>query len=295
MLNLANNLVEAVATWGTSIYSETGFIFDECWALRLGRIHAVKQTTPGLFCQHIHSNPSPNESLCVPMIAQGETLGLLYLSASESEPLTDAKQQLARSVAEQIALALANLKLRETLQNQSIRDALTGLFNRRYLDEFLKREMHRASREEKSLGVIMLDVDHFRHFNNTFGHEAGDMILKELAQFLQSNTRESDMVCRFGGEELLLILPKASLADTRRRAEQIRQGIKQLEVEKKGQPLGGITVSLGVACFPAHGETGREVLRAADFALLKAKELGRDRVVVADLKLGKTSDADGET
>ncbi|MGH2414504.1 MAG: diguanylate cyclase, partial [Microcystaceae cyanobacterium] len=270
MLNSANNLVEAVASWGTSIHSETCFPFGDCWALRRGRLHHVKQTTPGLFCQHTHDNPSPSESLCVPMIAQGETLGLFYLDTSEPEQLTAVKQQLARTVAEQIALALANLKLRETLQNQSLHDALTGLFNRRYLDEFLKREIHRAARGEKPLGIIMLDVDHFRHFNNTFGHEAGDEVLKELARFLQSSIRASDMVCRFGGEELLLILPKASLEDTRKRAEQIRQGIKQLNVKKKNRPLGNITVSLGVACFPIHGQTGREVLRSADLALLKA-------------------------
>lgn len=195
--------------------------------------------------------------------------------------LTQTKQQLAVTVAEHIALSLANLKLRETLQNQSIRDPLTGLFNRRYLEESLEREVNRAQRKQQTLGIIMLDVDHFKRFNDTFGHEAGDAVLRKLGQFLHTHIRVSDIACRYGGEELTLILPEASLDVTHQRAEQIREGVKHLQVQHRHQPLDAITLSLGVACFPQHGLTGEAVMQAADAALYRAKKEGRDAVRVA--------------
>ena len=292
MINSSSNLVEAVAEWGTIGSSSTLFMPNECWGLRRGRVHFVGQQSSGLFCKHIRGNCTgktdvtsakqlPRESLCVPMMAQGETLGLLYLIAQKPGGLTAAKQQLAQTVSEHIALALANLQLRETLQQQSIRDSLTGLFNRRYMEESLERELRRCDRNGEPLGIIMIDVDHFKRFNDTFGHEAGDAVLRELGLFLQQNIRDSDIACRYGGEELMLILPEASLHDTGERAEQLREGIKQLRVQHRRQQLGAVTVSLGVACFPEHGFTGEAAIRAADAALYRAKKAGRDRVVTA--------------
>ncbi|MGK7905507.1 MAG: PAS domain S-box protein [Hormoscilla sp.] len=292
MINSSNNLVEAVAEWGTLENSSTMFLPNECWGLRRGRVHFVEQQRPGLFCKHVRNtakghaeatraNSMPTESLCVPMMAQGETLGLLYLSAQDPQVLTAAKRQLAQTVSEHIGLALANLQLRETLQQQSIRDPLTGLFNRRYMEESLERELRRCDRNKQPLSIIMLDVDHFKHFNDTFGHEAGDAVLRELGLFLQQNIRDSDIACRYGGEELMLILPEASLHDTEQRAEQLREGIKRLRVQHRRQQLGVVTVSLGVACFPKHGPTGKAAIRAADAALYQAKKAGRDRVVTA--------------
>jgi diguanylate cyclase (GGDEF)-like protein len=206
---------------------------------------------------------------------------VLYLSFMEPGQLTRAKQQLAVTVARQISLSLANLKLYESLQHQSIRDPLTGLFNRRYLEESLTREIHRASRDRQSLGIIMLDVDHFKRYNDTFGHEAGDAVLRELGLFLKKHIRSSDIACRYGGEEFMLILPEASLEHSIERAEQLREGIKHLNLEHHRQPLGGITLSLGVAVFPDCGLTGEAVIRAADAALYRAKIQGRDRTVAA--------------
>jgi diguanylate cyclase (GGDEF)-like protein len=203
------------------------------------------------------------------------------LSASEPGCLTDAKQKLAVTVAEHMALAISNLKLRETLKHESIHDPLTGLFNRRYMQESLKREIARARRQGQPVGVIMIDIDHFKQFNDTYGHEAGDRVLKELASLLQSHIRSSDIACRYGGEELLLILPDASLVDTQHRAEQLREKVKQLRVRYRHQNLGSITISLGVACCPDQGLTGEAVIQAADRALYRAKKLGRDRVAVA--------------
>jgi diguanylate cyclase (GGDEF)-like protein/PAS domain S-box-containing protein len=281
LLDSTQNQLEAVATWGLALKSQIAFSWKECWALRWRRSRFVQHTHSQLRCQHILAEPAPAESLCVPMMAEGKVLGLLYLSSLKQGHLTDTKQKLAVTVAEHLSLAISNLKLRETLKHESIHDPLTGLFNRRYMEESLKREIFRAQRQGQPVGVIMIDIDHFKQFNDTFGHEAGDKVLRELASFLQINIRSSDIACRYGGEEFLLILPDASLADTQYRAEQLRQGVKQLQVEYRDQLLNRITISLGVACFPAEGLTGEAIIQAADTALYQAKKLGRDRVAVA--------------
>ena len=219
----------------------------------------------------------------MPMMAQGETLGILHLqSGSHQERLSEPLQRLAVNVSEHIALALANLKLREILRSQAIRDPLTGLFNRRYMEESLERELHRAHRKHSTVGILALDIDRFKRFNDTFGHDAGDTLLRELGAFLQGHVRGEDIACRCGGEEFTLILPETSLEVARQRAEDIREGVKHLSVQHRHQPLGAITLSLGVASFPDHGETSEAVLRVADAALYRAKHAGRDRVQVAD-------------
>lgn len=277
-----NNIVESVATWGELLNTETFFTINQCWALRRGRIHWLDSQDKGLVCPHIHQLSEIRGTLCVPMMAQGETLGLFYLSFSQAPELSDAKRQLAITVAEHISLSLANLQLRETLEHQNIRDPLTNLFNRRYMEESLERELKRAQRKQQPLGIIMLDVDHFKRFNDDFGHEAGDIVLKELGLFLNRSIRDSDIACRYGGEELMLILPETSLENSQRRAEQIREGIKHLQVEHRRQTLPKITISMGVAAFPEHGVTGEAIIWAADTALYQAKAQGRDRVVTAN-------------
>lgn len=277
LVNASKNLLEGVVTWGAASSQEL-FTPEDCWALRRGRVHSVEDSQSELRCKHIHQNSLPTHSLCIPMMAQGEAMGVLYLTQQAGS--TQTKQQLAVTVTEHIALALANLKLRELLRHQSIRDPLTSLFNRRYMEESLAREIHRCDRAAKPLGIIMLDVDHFKRFNDTFGHDAGDAVLRELGMFLQSHIRSSDIACRYGGEELMLILPETSLDIIQNRAEQIRQGVKHLQVQHH-QQLGAITLSLGVACFPEHGSTGEAVIRSADAALYRAKKEGRDAVKVA--------------
>ncbi len=279
----SRNLVEAVAVWGSDFNSQMLFTPQDCIALRRGQPYLAGHNLAGhggssLGCRHFHP-PLSQATFCIPLVAHGETMGLLYLSFVE--PLQQNQQQLAITVSRQIGLAMANLKLRETLQHQSIRDALTGLFNRRYLEESLPREIQRALRKQQTLGIIMLDIDNFKRFNDTFGHEAGDIVLQEVGLFLRTNTRESDIACRYGGEELTLVLPEASLLDTLQRAEQIRTGIEHLNVQHRHQSLGRITASLGVACFPEHDLTGEGIIKAADAALYRAKAQGRNRVVVA--------------
>ena len=214
-------------------------------------------------------------------------LGVLHLSAlpslteahaisSASLPVCDTG--VVEAVAERISLAIANLRLRETLRGQAIRDVLTGLFNRRFLEEYLELELLRAMRSGRPLTVMMLDVDHFKRFNDTFGHNAGDLVLREIAGILRTRTRGSDMACRFGGEELVVVGPETSLEHGLQRAEQICQAIANLTVIYEGQPLGKVTISVGVASAPEHGYDMAELLRAADEALYAAKKAGRNRV-----------------
>jgi diguanylate cyclase (GGDEF)-like protein len=214
------------------------------------------------------------------MTAQGETLGLLYIESRDAK-LIEYRSSLAANFAERIALALANLRLRESLRTQASRDPLTSLFNRRYMEETLERELRRAIRHRHSVGVIMIDADHFRTINNTVGHAAGDAMLQAMARFLQCQIRLEDTPCRYGGDEFVLILPDSTLEDTYKRAEQLRQGIKQITVQYGGRMLDTVTISLGVAGCPEHGTTVEEVLLAADKALFCAKEEGRDRTLVA--------------
>ncbi len=277
-ISAASNLVEAVAVWGTPA-GEHYFSQDDCWSIRRGRVHLVQDPQLGLMCKHLNK-PLDTAYMCVPMMAQGEAIGLLHLSLSHPGRLSEAKQRLVMTVAEHIALSLANLKLQDTLRGQSIRDPLTGLFNRRYMEESLDREMRRAVRGRHPVGIIMLDIDHFKAFNDTFGHEAGDALLREVGQILQRSIRGEDIACRYGGEEFTLILPEASLPDAAQRAEQIREAIRDLDVHYRHQPLGRVTVSLGVAIFPDHGPRADAVIRAADAALYQAKAAGRDRVAV---------------
>ncbi|MEB3282515.1 MAG: PAS domain S-box protein [Lyngbya sp.] len=280
----SRDFVEAVATWGNLPIGETVFHPRDCWCLRRGREHWVNEDHFDLLCNHSDRRSPPKATLCLPMMAQGETLGLFYLCSDSSDKLSESKRQLASTVAEQMALALANLQLREELQNRSIRDPLTALYNRRYLEESLDREIHRARRSQHDVGVIMIDIDHFKRFNDTFGHDAGDAVLKEVGKLLKSSLRGSDIACRYGGEEMTLILPEASLENTYKRAEEVRKLIKQINLEYKRQSLGQITASLGVACFPEHGTTGFSVIHVADSALYQAKKQGRDRVVVAEVE-----------
>ena len=180
------------------------------------------------------------------------------------------------------------------LRELSVRDSLTGLFNRRYLDETLERELSRAGRKHLSVGIIMLDIDHFKDFNDSYGHAAGDVVLHALGASLIASIRGSDIACRYGGEEFVLILPEASLEATRQRAERLRLDVKKLELSYSGMLLETVTLSLGVAAFPEHGSSCLPLLAAADAAMYRAKDEGRDRVVAAqDLKKGGGIDLSG--
>ena len=256
-----------VSVWGDPCLRSGEFLPAACRGLRPG--------APS--CEHLGC-PLPAASVCVPLLAQGEAVGVLHVQAKA--PLSEAQERLAQAVADQAALALVNLQLRQSLREQATRDPLTGLFNRRHLEESLQRELRRAERRQRPLGVVMVDLDHFKRCNDTFGHEVGDELLRAVGHFLQTHIRGEDLACRYGGEEFLLILTDSSLEDTRKRAEELRGGVKGLDVRPRGVALGPVSASLGVAVFPEHGVTADALVRAADAALYQAKAEGRDRVVV---------------
>ena len=276
LMNNSKNLLEAIATWGLAM-CESNFEPDECWSLRRGNIHQVYPQTDRLYCNHINTACN-SPTLCSPMIAKGKTLGMLYLRFDNTEKISPMLQELATTVSQNIALSFANLKLQEKLRHQSLRDPLTGLYNRRYLQECLNKEIDRARRKHHTISIIMLDVDRFKRFNDIYGHSAGDLVLKEVSAYLLSQTRQYDIACRYGGEELVIVMPDASIEDTIIRAEQIREEIKQLELKHQSQSLQTITVSIGISCFPQHGYDVDSLIRAADSALYEAKNSGRDCV-----------------
>jgi diguanylate cyclase (GGDEF)-like protein len=176
---------------------------------------------------------------------------------------------------------LASLQLRETLREQSIRDPLTRLFNRRFLEESLGRELQLAARKRQSIAVLFLDLDHFKRFNDTFGHDAGDMVLQSLADLLRNFFRATDICCRYGGEEFAIILPESTSREAALRADALRSEVKGLRLQYKKQPLGPLTLSIGVAAFPEHGSTSEDLLKIADQCLYESKNRGRDIVTVA--------------
>jgi diguanylate cyclase (GGDEF)-like protein/PAS domain S-box-containing protein len=283
LLNNSRNLFEAVATWGQTPPAIPVFAPDDCWSVRRGRLHKVDNPREALLCRHLSSSCSDGY-LCVPLMAQGETLGVLHLESGprpggQAASVAVPKEQLAVTVAEDMALALANLRLRETLRGQAIRDPLTGLFNRRYMEETLDRELKRSTRTHSPVAVIMMDLDHFKDYNDTFGHNSGDELLSALGNLVKSEIRGEDIACRYGGEEFLLIIPGTSMEVALERAEILRLAVREMHVPHNG--LKPITLSLGVAVYPVHGSTGLDLILAADAALYRAKRAGRDRVIAA--------------
>ena len=284
LINNSHNFLEIIATWG-AIDSNQIIESNECWGLRRGSPHACKSTTSSLYCSHINlenDSASPSaigSTLCLPMMAKGETLGMFYLQFNEDREITRSIRELGKTIAQNIGMAFANLKLQETLKFQSLRDPLTGLFNRRYLIESLEKEIDRATRKKQCIGIMIIDIDYFKRFNDTYGHEAGDLVLKEVGTYLIKQTRQYDIACRYGGEELVIVMPDASLENTILRAEEIRHGIAQLQLRHQGILLETVTISVGVSCFPDDGIEPESLIRIADKGLYLAKEQGRNRVV----------------
>ena len=272
--------LEVTETWAECVIPLNSIAPQDCWASRTGHAHVVRVGDQSVKCRHAADLQS--SYFCLPLLAHGDAIGVLHFQTVSPDGISDAVLLVARAFAEQAGLSVANIRLREALRDQSIRDPLTGIYNRRYLEEIMERETRRAIRTEHGLGLLMMDLDHFKKFNDTFGHEAGDTVLRETAAFLLKSVRAEDIVCRFGGEEFVVILPMASLPVTEARAERIRSKLSELVITHRGQSLGTLTVSMGVAELPQHGTCTRELLEAADAALYRAKREGRDRVMVAD-------------
>jgi diguanylate cyclase (GGDEF)-like protein/PAS domain S-box-containing protein len=262
------------------------FATDACWALRRGRVHLVENVNIGPLCPHL-KHPPKAAYVCLPLVAKGDVLAMLHLRGNSSfsmelqqKTAADFKE-LAATITEYLSLSIANIRLGEKLAAQSIRDPLTGLFNRRYMEESLHREILRAERKKIPIGIVMADIDFFKQFNDRYGHLAGDDLLARVGEFLNSSIRGADVACRYGGEEFILFLPESSIENTYKRMDKIREDLQRLEVRSHGELLASITISFGIASYPDHGTDAGTLINKADAALYRAKQDGRNRIVVA--------------
>ncbi|MGJ4929871.1 diguanylate cyclase [Bradyrhizobium sp. HKCCYLS2038] len=261
---------------------------DDCWSLRRGHVYIHGTSEVEFRCDHVHDGANENYC-CIPILAHGETVGLLHVeyafkgeeSAEDAKARFADRARLALACAEHLSIAIANMKLREGLRDQSLRDALTGLNNRRCLIQTARRELLRASRKHTPLSVVTLDIDHFKSFNDNHGHEAGDAVLRHVGEILKATFRDDDVPCRLGGEEFVVLLPNCAIEEAALRAEELRARVEALNVSYGECMLPPVTVSVGVAAYPEAGIELPEILRVADGALYRAKQKGRNRVELA--------------
>jgi diguanylate cyclase (GGDEF)-like protein/PAS domain S-box-containing protein len=269
---------EIAATWGDRPPARAQMGTQDCWGLRRNRLHIYSEPGTGLRCSHV-VRPNNPAYICAPLQAQGELIGLLHV-LSDTHPIQERSAQLSETLARQVGLALINLRLRESLRVQATQDALTGLFNRRYMEGTLAN-MVSGRNSLDSLGLILLDIDRFKHCNDTFGHDAGDTLLMAFGKYLQRMFGSNNIVCRYGGDEFVVVLPGETIEETLKQAERLRSGFRQQRVYHQGELLQFNTLSLGAAAFPLHGATLTDLLRRADAALYEAKSAGGDHVAVA--------------
>ncbi|TAM56438.1 MAG: diguanylate cyclase [Acidobacteria bacterium] len=288
LLSPSSTDLEAAGTWGGLPGNAEDSVFppDACWGLTRGGLYVVDDMQSGLICRHLRHSPGAAYA-CLPLMAKSEVLGLLHVRKHSAEGPDDVRdwvggvKDVALELSELLSLSVSNIRLREKLSVQSIRDPLTGLFNRRYMEESFQKEISRAARRQEPIGVVMLDIDRFKTFNDLHGHAAGDAVLVALAAFLKQRMRGADVACRYGGEEFVIILPECSLDNAMKRAGQLAEELRTVRVSYAGETLGPVTVSVGVASFPLHGARPDALLGAADAAMYRAKQEGRDRVVRA--------------
>ncbi|MDO9064781.1 MAG: diguanylate cyclase [Sulfuricella sp.] len=274
LLKTASDVVELHHAWGGSSHEEA-FPPQDCWALRIGHPYHAQQAG-AVSCAHLREKHV--DYICLPLIANSEILGVLHLSKLGGNPIEAGIPWAAESIAERTAIAISVIRREERLQIRATRDALTGIYNRRFMEEALAIEQSRAERRGSPIGLMMVDVDYFKRFNDTFGHDAGDAVLRGIGHLLRRTMREGDMPCRYGGEEFAVILPGADLAHTRQRAEAIRAAIERWKPQHEGHSFGQVTVSIGIAALPLNGNSWQAALKVADEALYAAKRGGRNQV-----------------
>jgi len=272
--NNSRNLLIPIAYWGDFEAGSEGFAPDQCWALRRGQAHWVAAPGDDIVCSHLDHNEAYH---CEPLLAGGEVIGVLHLRAQIG---TESRFRLT-VLAENISSALVNHRLQRSLREQTIRDSLTGLFNRRYMEETITLEIARAARSGAPLSLVMCDVDHFKRFNDDHGHDAGDIVLQAVAAEMKKRFRDGDVVCRFGGEEFTVIAPGTSPEVLIKRVETVRQAIEQISIHQNGRTLGAVSMSFGIASWnDTMARDGSSLVQAADAALYQAKREGRNRAVI---------------
>ncbi len=285
LMHPSRSYLEAMISWRKPLAEEKIIKPEECLGLRRGTIYKIDEPENKLICSHIKKDKNLRPYACIPLFAQSDILGLFYLEwknhqEDENRIGQDTQSLLANMIAEQIAIGISNIKLRETLRNQSFRDVLTGLYNRRYLEETLEREMSRCARKSAMLSLLMIDIDHFKFFNDQFGHEAGDLVIQALAKVLHNFVRKEDIVCRYGGEEFIIVLPETKPDIAFKRVQSLHEKISHIHLRYGGNALTPITLSVGLATYPLHGTKMHELIAASDMALYQAKNSGRNKTVI---------------
>ena len=275
-----SSLLEKKCSWGDHKEIITHFDSSECWAVKRSTLHRSSGTDfSKIYCNHLKDYAHP--TVCVPMMSEGSLFGLLVISndTQDGARFIEIANELYGSLAEIIGSKLANLQLQESLRQLSILDPLTGLYNRRFMEEYLDRETARAQRSSSTLAVALLDLDHFKKVNDTYGHQAGDLLLKKVSKILSSFRQGSDVACRYGGEEFLLVLTEINIEKLDRILETILERVRSIKIDCNGESFSGVTISIGVSIFPDDGEITAEIIRNADEALYNAKTRGRNCVV----------------
>ena len=274
--NNSRNLLLPIASWSEMKIEKEGFSPEQCWALRRGQSHFVTEAGGDIVCAHV--NVDTERYHCEPLLAGGEVIGVVYLEGVIGEE----DHFRLNVLTENIASALVNHRLQRGLREQTIRDPLTGLFNRRYMQEMLALEIARAARSGTRLSVAMCDVDHFKRFNDDFGHDAGDTVLQAVSSEMRKRFRDGDVVCRYGGEEFTIVAPDTTPEVLAARTELVRQAIGELSLRQGGRTLGSTSMSFGIASWSeGMDREGSALIQAADAALYRAKAGGRNKVVVA--------------
>jgi len=278
IFNNSYDRLDLVRHWprGEDCNPAEALVPGNCWALKRGKPHINDPHAGTLCCMH---NNGIFSTLELPMIARGKVHGLLMLAIDDPDGTAQLQRitRIARALADSVSLALANIALQEKLRTQSLRDPLTGLYNRRYMEDALERYLSMAERNGSPTSVVMIDLDHFKVLNDTFGHAKGDAVLRDVAVQLVGALRPADVVSRYGGEELLVIMPACSLDDAMLKAEVLRARIESLGAVHGAQ----ISASMGVACVPESSTGLNDVVAMADSALYSAKQAGRNCVVPA--------------
>jgi diguanylate cyclase (GGDEF)-like protein len=282
IINNSSNMLTKCSTWGPLDELLDYFEIEVCCGLRTGRPRWRNTGKSEVHCSHFTGLP-PKNYICSPLVALGQTLGVVYLNLPTTavQAMAARRQTLLNEIVAMAAMAIAGLNLREKLENQSIRDALTNLFNRHFLDIALERELKRSARSRAPLALLMLDVDHFKTFNDLFGHEAGDEVLCALARCMTAAVRAEDIVCRYGGEEFVILLPEITPETALDTGERLRQQVTAMQLAFRGEPLPPISISVGVATYPDVASDAPDLLRMADRALYQAKRAGRNQVQLA--------------
>ncbi|WP_442942018.1 diguanylate cyclase [Nostoc sp.] len=270
----SKNYVQMNSFWGGESRSKEIFSLSDCWALRRGKLNLLSPRNSGLMCSHL-IQPVSGTHLCVPLFAQGEVVGSLHLNALEE--ISPEDRQTSEIIARTLGIALNNLSIKQRLTHENLRDGMTQLFNQSYMESITEQRLAEAERSGQPLSIIFLDIDNFKSYNSRYGHVTANIVLQGLAKLLLKSIRSFDIACRWGGEEFVIVMPNMTLETLRKRVEQLRVDIEQMQLKDGDRLLESITASFGIA-VSEPGITVKDFLNRANQAMLEAKRTGKNRV-----------------